>query len=403
MNHETWRATAGGGTLLKDLTQRMHDAGNRAMAHGICPQVGLGGHATIGGLGPSSRLWGAALDHVEEIEVVLADASIKRASETENADVFWAIKGAGASFGVVTEFVLRTEPEPGEAVQYSYSFTFGSYKEAAPTFKAWQAFVADPNLTRNFASEVIFTEAGMIVSGTYFGTKDEYDTFNMDSKFPGHQSKKTVVFKDWLGLVSHWAEGILLLLGGGVSAPMFTKSMTFNGLDLIPDDAIDKILAYMDSVKKGTLIWFVIFDLGGGKVNDIPQEATAYAHRDALYYMQSYAIAFPKIPDTTKDFLRGLNSLIKAEMPGAADFGAYPGYVDLELEHPQQEYWRTNLPRLEQIKASVDPSDVFHNPQSVRPAGATNGHSNGTVKAAAQKMRSLNFRDLFKHKQITTG
>ena len=80
MNRDTWRATVGGGTLLGDLTQRMHDAGNRAMAHGVCPQVGIGGHATIGGLGPSSRLWGAALDHIEEAEVVLADSSIVRAS-----------------------------------------------------------------------------------------------------------------------------------------------------------------------------------------------------------------------------------------------------------------------------------------------------------------------------------
>jgi hypothetical protein len=46
MDRTTWRATAGGGTLLGDLTKRMHEAGNRAMAHGTCPQVGIGGHAT---------------------------------------------------------------------------------------------------------------------------------------------------------------------------------------------------------------------------------------------------------------------------------------------------------------------------------------------------------------------
>lgn len=46
MDHITWQATAGAGTLLGDLTKRMHEAGNRAMAHGICPQVGIGGHAT---------------------------------------------------------------------------------------------------------------------------------------------------------------------------------------------------------------------------------------------------------------------------------------------------------------------------------------------------------------------
>ena len=92
MNDQTWQATIGGGTLLSDVTKRLHDNGNRAIAHGTCPQVGIGGHATIGGLGPSSRMWGSSLDHVEEVEVVLANSSVVRASETENTDVFFAVK-----------------------------------------------------------------------------------------------------------------------------------------------------------------------------------------------------------------------------------------------------------------------------------------------------------------------
>jgi FAD/FMN-containing dehydrogenase len=104
MEKTSWQATIGGGTLLGDVTKRLHDNGKRAMAHGTCPQVGIGGHATIGGLGPSSRMWGSALDHVEEVEVVLANSSIVRASDTQNQDIFWALKGAGASFGIITEF-----------------------------------------------------------------------------------------------------------------------------------------------------------------------------------------------------------------------------------------------------------------------------------------------------------
>lgn len=325
----------------------------------------------VGGLGPSSRLWGAALDHVEEIEIVLADSSIKRCSATENADVFWAVKGAGASFGVVTEFVLRTEPEPGEAVHYSYSFTVGSYSSLAAVFKSWQKFVADPELTRQFASEVIVTEAGMVISGTFFGTKAEYDAFDMKSKIGGDGEEKTVVFKNWLGLVGHWAEEVGLRLVGGLPAPLYAKTLTFNGCYLIPDPVIDKFFAYMDEVKKGTLVWFVIFDLAGGAINDIAQDATSYAHRDALFYLQSYAVGLGKVSKTTKDFLTGINTTIKDGMPGSEDFGAYAGYVDPELPNGPQEYWRTNLPRLEEIKAAVDPGDVFHNPQSVSPAGSS--------------------------------
>jgi hypothetical protein len=353
------------------------------MAHGTCPQVGIGGHATIGGLGPSSRLWGTALDHIEEVEVVLADSSIKRASEKENPDLFWALRGAGASFGVITEFVCRTEPEPGEAIQFSYSFTAGSWTSMAPLFKKWQAFCADPNLTRKFASQVILTEIGMIISGTYYGTQEEYDELSLSDKFPGSQAHDTVVFKDWLGLVGHWGEEIALRGGGGLAAPMFTKSLTFNGEHLIPDNVIDKVFKFVEDADKGTLIWFVIFDLAGGAVNDIAQDATAYAHRDALFYLQSYAVGIPTVVDDTKNFLRGVNKTITDAMPGN-DFGCYAGYVDPELANGPKEYWRTNLPRLEQIKAVVDPTDVFHNPQSVQPAGSTVNPAN-----APKQRRSL--------------
>ena len=98
IDKNTWQATIGGGTLLRDVTKKLHENGNRAMAHGTCPQVGIGGHATIGGLGPTSRMWGSALDHVQEVEVVLANSSIVRASEKQNSDVFFALKGAGARY-----------------------------------------------------------------------------------------------------------------------------------------------------------------------------------------------------------------------------------------------------------------------------------------------------------------
>jgi hypothetical protein len=369
MDRTTWRAKVGGGTLLGDLTKRMHDAGNRAMAHGTCPQVGIGGHATIGGLGPSSRLWGAALDHVEEVEVVLADSRIVRASAIQNQDIFWAIKGAGASFGIVTEFVVRTEPEPAECVHYSYSFTVGSWRTLASTFKTWQKFVSDPNLSRKFASELILSELGMIISGTYFGSEAEFNKLEMNKKFPGYKDHRTLVFKDWLGLVTHWGETVVLQAVGGLAAPLVAKSLTFNGADLIPDQAVDRLFAYLDRVEKGTLVWFIIFDLAGGAVNDIAQDATAYAHRDALFYLQSYAVGLGKVKTTTRRFLAGVNTTIRNGMPGGQDFGAYPGYVDPTLVNGPLEYWRTNLPRLQQIKSVVDPRDIFHNPQSVPLAG----------------------------------
>jgi hypothetical protein len=70
-----------------------------------------------------------------EVQVVLANSSIIREPEIENPDVFFILKGAGASFGVITESKVRTEPEPGEAVQYSYSFDARTTTEKVKAFK----------------------------------------------------------------------------------------------------------------------------------------------------------------------------------------------------------------------------------------------------------------------------
>jgi FAD/FMN-containing dehydrogenase len=366
MDTTTWRATIGAGTLLGELDKRLHNH-NRAMAHGTCPKVGIGGHATIGGLGPTSRQWGAALDHVEEVEVVLANSTIVRASPSQNPDLFWALKGAGASFGVITEFIVRTEPEPGKAIQFSFTFSYGSYPSMAPTFKLWQEFIADPQLTRLFASEVVITQLGMVISGTYFGPKEEYEKFQLSEKFFHAQSSHILVFDDWLGVAGHWAEEEALLLSSGLPVNLVANSLVFNEMTLIPDKAINDLFKYLDDTKKGTPLWFVIFDLEGGAVNDVPQDATAYAHRDALFYMQSYAVGIEHLSETTREFIAGVNEVIEKGMP-EVEFGAYAGYVDPKLDNPQKKYWGSNLERLERIKAVVDPEERFWNPQSIRPS-----------------------------------
>ena len=369
MNDQTWQATIGGGTLLSDVTKRLHDNGNRAIAHGTCPQVGIGGHATIGGLGPSSRMWGSSLDHVEEVEVVLANSSVVRASETENADVFFAVKGAAAGFGIVTEFKVRTQAEPGEAVLYSYNFQAGSTADKADAFKKWQKLISDPSLSRKFASQFILTEQfGAIVTGTFFGSQQEFDSLNISGRLP-ESDIKNIEVKDWLGTVGHWAEDVALKLVGGIPSNFYAKSLTYTDKDIIPDDGVDKLFQYIDKADKGGAIWFVIWDLEGGAINDVAPNATAYGHRNALLYHQAYAVnLLGKISDKTRKFLTGINDAVTDALP-QHNLGVYAGYVDPALgDNSASLYWGDNVDRLVSIKTQVDPEDIFHNPQSIRPA-----------------------------------
>ena len=369
MDKSTWQATIGGGTLLGDVTKRLHDNGGRAMAHGTCPQVGIGGHATIGGLGPTSRLWGSALDHVEEVEVVLANSSIVRASEKENPDVFFAVKGAAAGFGIVTEFKVRTQAEPGKAVLYSYNLHGGDSASKANAFKQWQALISDPDLSRKFASQYILTEQfGAIVTGTFFGSQDEYDRLNISARLPS-KSESVIELDDWLGVVGHWTEDVALEIVGGIQSNFYAKSLAYTDKDLIPDDGVDKLFQYIDRADKGGALWFIIWDLEGGAINDVAANATAYGHRNALFYHQAYAVnLLGKVNDKTRKFLTGVNQVITDTLP-KHELGAYAGYVDPALgDDSAKLYWGENVDRLQRIKAAVDPLDVFHNPQSVRPA-----------------------------------
>ena len=369
MDNSTHVATIGAGTLLGDVTTRLQNVG-RVMAHGTCPDVGAGGHFTIGGLGPTSRQWGLALDHIEEAEVVLANGSIVRASTTQNQDVLFAIKGAASSFGIVTEFKVRTHPELGKAIQYSYTFDFGNTTSRAQLFKNWQMFISDPKLSRKFASVLVVAEKSIVVSGTYFGSQDEFNKLSLVQHLGSNPVNNTITALDgWAGTLGHDAEDLITSTAGGVPTWFYAKSLSFTPTSLIPSSGIDALFHYLDTANKGTPTWFIIFDLAGGAVNDPPMNATSYAHRDALFWLQSYAMNLVgPISETTINFLDGVDRVIGSSLPDN-DLGAYPGYVDLYLQNPQKEYWGVNLAQLQEIKVRIDPGDVFHNPQSVQAKG----------------------------------
>jgi hypothetical protein len=205
----------------------------------------------------------------------------------------------------------------------------------------------------------------VIISGTYFGTKAEYDELDIGSQFPGANGS-AIVFESWLGLVGEWAEEVALELGGGIPAHFYSKSTAMTAETLMSNETIDEFFEYVDNTAQGTLLWFLIFDFEGGYTNSIASDATSYAHRDALIWLQTYTInLLGDVTQTQIDFLDGVNDIATSDK---AAYAAYPGYVDPRLSDGPEAYWGDNLPRLRKIKEEIDPNNVFRNPQSPSPA-----------------------------------
>lgn len=124
VDHATNIATVGAGARLGNVASGLYTQGGRAISHGSCPAVGLSGHILHGGYGWVSHNKGLALDWMVGANVVLANGTHVHCSEMENADLFWALRGAGSNFGMVTSFELKTFAAPLVSIPFSVNLNW---------------------------------------------------------------------------------------------------------------------------------------------------------------------------------------------------------------------------------------------------------------------------------------
>jgi FAD/FMN-containing dehydrogenase len=128
------------------------------------------------------------------------------------------------------------------------------------------------------------------------------------------------------------------------------------------------VFEHLQNSDSGSKSWFVLVDLYGGAVNDVPGDATAFPHRDLAYFFALYAQTESETSQTAHEFADKAVLIYQGGHP--EKYLSYAGYTNLRIKgSAQRKYWGKNLARLEKIKTTVDPKDVFSSPQGVKPRG----------------------------------
>jgi FAD/FMN-containing dehydrogenase len=329
-----------------------------AIPAGSCFPVGVAGHSLGGGFGLLGRPYGLACDGILSMEVVDASGKILTASEQENPDLFWALRGGGnGNFGVVTNFNFRTSPVNMVA---KFSITWiKPVPQAVKIVQAWQQWL------ENLPSSI---------TGTLHLTKEKGGLIKVHMAGLSVQSESSLK-----------VELKRLQTVAGAASEFSAKTMTFhqvatifNGGEPNPDSVLMKaksdyvtesmseqgILTLLNGLLKAPGEIAVLCDTYGGAINKVAADATAFVHRGNTKYVMQYYMQWdgPSASDANIAMMRTLYNSMRPFVSG----GCYVNYCDLDLgDGYAKAYWGDNLPRLMKIKAEVDPKNIFKHAQSV--------------------------------------
>ena len=349
--------TIGAGSSLGSVYEALASS-HLAIPAGSCFPVGVAGHSLGGGFGLLGRPFGLACDNILSMEVVDASGKILTASEQENPDLFWALRGGGnGNFGVVTNFKFRTS-----AVNMVAKFAITWIRpvtQAVKIVQAWQQWLENVpssitgtlHLTKAKGGLIQVHMAGLSVQSES-SLKVELKRLQSLAGAANIDSTRTLTF--------HQAATIF---DGGEPNP---DSVLMKGKSDYVTDAMTAqgITTLLEGLVKAPGEIAVLCDTYGGAINKIATDATAFVHRGNTRYVMQYYMQWDSssATDGNMAMMRTLYNSMRPFVSG----GCYVNYCDLDLgDGYAKSYWGDNLPRLMKIKAEVDPKNVFKHAQSV--------------------------------------
>jgi FAD/FMN-containing dehydrogenase len=359
------RAWVGGGATWGDF-DRAAQAHGLATPGGVVSATGVGGLTLSGGLGWLRGKCGLSIDNVMSVEIVTADGQVRTASERENSDLFWAIRGGGGNFGVVTTFEFKLHPI-GPTVMVLLPVYRAA--DAATVMKRWRDFMASaPDEIGGAVAEFstipedpaypkeTWNEKVMALQGVWAGPADEGDR----ALQPLRELATPIL--DFSGRMSYCEFQSLfdaLFPKGAIRA--YFKSLY---MDRLEDAAIDEIAPRATdrpSDRSLVSVWYM-----GAATGRVPKDATAFGDR-SFRWMLSIDAAWAKPEDDALNlsWARGFWS----DMQHHSNGRGYLNFAGLpeDGDGMARGTFGPNYPRLAAIKAKYDPTNLFRLNQNIKP------------------------------------
>ena len=350
----------GGGTLWRDVDHATHEFG-LAVPAGIISTTGVAGLTLGGGIGYLTRRYGLTIDNLLAVDMVLADGRFVTASAKENADLFWAVRGGGGNFGVVTSFLFKAQP-----VHTDYGGPMlWPMEDAAEMMRWYRSFIA---------------KAPDDVYGFF-----AFITVPPGSPFPEHLHNKKMcgivwcytgpikkaekVFKpirsfkvpalDLVGPIPHPA---LQSLFDGLYPPGLQWYWKADFVRTLSDEAIALHLEHAAKLPtmQSTMHMYPI----NGAASRVKNSATPWCYRDAMW--ASVIVGVDPDPANKEKISTWAKEYWGALHPYSAG-GAYINFMMEEGEGRIRATYAKNYDRLAKIKKRYDPANLFRVNQNIKP------------------------------------
>ena len=342
-----------GGTLLGQVD-------GECLPHGLVTPLGTVSHTGVGGLtlgggfGRLARRFGLAIDNLESVDIVSADGKLHHASAKDNPDLFWAVRGGGGNFGIVTTFEFRLHPFDGKVIAGGISFPFDRARDVLNMYADYVGSAPD----ELYLDPALVIPPGGGAGNLYLEVCYSGAPANLETALapirklgtPASDDLRPVAYIDAQRANDTGDNRAIAsyLKGGFVSN--FTRELAGAIVDNVVGDP-----------NRTTILFF---QHCGGATNRVAEEATAFAQRDCLANMM--AVSAWRTGTEARPHMEATRKYWAALEPFTRGF-----YVnDLAREVTAGEInanYRGNYPRLVQVKSKYDPSNLFRLNANVKP------------------------------------